>query len=146
MDGPLPLMIFYVDPTVMMKKERVYVLPVLNSVRIHYPLRKDHPVPTGGRTKLALPSSRNPRITRASSCKDKNNGVLAHSRVRGETRASILSQFAAIACLSKRAFRFILNVSLRIRKLFTSNDKKLYRELFLPSPIPGYLKGIVQIE
>jgi len=81
-----------------------------------------------------------------SSCKDKDNGTLSHPRVRGKTRASILSQIAAIATSLKRAFRFILNVSLRIRKLFASNDKKLYRELFLPSPIPGYLKGIAQIK
>ncbi len=55
MDGPLPLVVFYANPTVMMKRERAYILPVLSSVRIHYPLRKDHPVLTGGRTKLALP-------------------------------------------------------------------------------------------
>jgi len=57
-------------------------------------------------------------------------------RSGGKIRASILSQIATIACLLKRAFGFILNASLRIRKLFASNDKKLYRELFLPSPIP----------
>ncbi len=56
MDGPLPSAVFYVNLMVMMKKEIVSVLPVLNSVKIHYPLKKDHPVPTGGGTNLALPS------------------------------------------------------------------------------------------
>lgn len=55
MDGPLLPVIFYVNLMVMMKKERAYVLPVLSSVRIHYPWRKDHPVPTGGKTKSVLP-------------------------------------------------------------------------------------------
>lgn len=54
MDGPLLPVVFYVNPTVMMKKEIACVLPVLSSAKIHYPLRKDHPVPTGGRTKLVL--------------------------------------------------------------------------------------------
>ncbi len=56
MDGPLLPVVFYLDPAVMMKREIAYVLPVLSSVKIHYPLGKDHLVPTGGRTKLALPS------------------------------------------------------------------------------------------
>jgi len=81
-----------------------------------------------------------------SSCKDRENGALSHPRIRGKIRASILSRIAAIICLLKRTFEFILNVSLRIRKLFASNDKKLYRELFLSSSIPGYLKGITQRE
>jgi len=37
-----------------------------------------------------------------------------------------------LSLILKRAFRFILNVSLRIRKLFASNDKRLYRELSFP--------------
>jgi hypothetical protein len=81
-----------------------------------------------------------------SSRTDKDNGVLSHPRVRRKIRASILSQIVAITSLSKRPFRFILNVILRIRKLSSPNDKKLYKELFLPSPLPSYLKGIIQIE
>jgi len=55
MDGPLLPVVFYVNLMVMMKKEIVSVLPVLSSVKIHYPLRRDHPVPTGERTKSVLP-------------------------------------------------------------------------------------------
>jgi hypothetical protein len=56
MDDSLLPLVSYVDPTVMMKKERAYVLPVLSSITIHCPLRKDHLVPTRGRTKSVLPS------------------------------------------------------------------------------------------
>jgi len=79
----------------------------------------------------------------ASHYKDKNNGIPSYPRVKGKIRVSILSQIATIVASSKRAFGSILNVSLRIRKLFASNDKKLYRELFLPSPISGYFKKTI---
>jgi len=50
MDGPLLPVVFYVDPTVTTIYEIAYVLPVLSSLRMYYPLKKDHPVLTGGRT------------------------------------------------------------------------------------------------
>jgi len=81
-----------------------------------------------------------------SSAKDTDNGVLSYPMVRRDKRASILTQIAGIVILLKRIFGFIVRVSLRIRKLFAGNDKKLYKELFLTPPIPAYLEEIVQRE
>ena len=55
MDGPLLPVIFYADPTVTTIYEIAHVLPILSSVKMHYPLRKDHPVPTGGKINSVLP-------------------------------------------------------------------------------------------
>jgi len=110
---------------------------------------KEHPrllleIPRGTKRYKKIKSLRPASERINSSAKDTDNGVLSHPKIRGDKRASILTQIAAMVILLKRVFGFIVRVSLKIRKLFAGNDKKLYKELFLTFSIPAYLKGIVQ--
>jgi len=112
---------------------------------------KDHPrllleIPRGTSRYKKIKSLRPASERINSSAKDTDNGVLSHPKVRGDKRASILTQIAGIVILLKRIFGFIVRTSLKIRKLFAGNDKELYKELFLTLPIPAYLKGVIQRE
>ena len=96
---------------------------------------KDHPrllleIPRGTSRYKKIKSLRPASERINSSAKDTDNGVLSHPKVRGDKRASILTQIAGIVILLKRIFGFIVRTSLKIRKLFAGNDKELYKELF----------------
>jgi hypothetical protein len=71
--------------------------------------------------------------------------ILSKPKIRGLKNAGVLAQMAVMVLLLKRISRFIVKVTLAIRKMFSSNSPPL--RPFLPGPdVPKFIANLVQRE
>jgi len=66
-------------------------------------------------------------------------------RVLNSSRADILSQMAAIVLLLKRAFKFIVKITILFRQLHRTNDPNIKEKLKPPS-VPKSIMNLIQME
>jgi hypothetical protein len=72
--------------------------------------------------------------------------ILAKPKIRGLKHASVLSQMAVIVILLKRISRFIVKVTLALRKKILSN-KGPPRHHFIHGPkVPAFILNLIQRE
>jgi hypothetical protein len=72
--------------------------------------------------------------------------ILVKPKIRGYKHAAVLSQMTAITILLKRICRFIIKVTLRLRKKISDN-KGPPRNLVIPGPIvPPFILNLIQRE
>jgi len=74
-----------------------------------------------------------------------DQNILDKPRVMNSSRANILAQMAAIALLFKRAFNFIVRITILSRKLHHTNDPDIKAKLQPPS-IPKSIQCLIQLE
>jgi len=107
---------------------------------------KEHPrflleIPRGTKRYKKIKSLRPASERINSSVKDKDNGVLSHPEIRGDKRASILTQIAAIVILLKRILGFILRVSFKnqktIRRIRQKTSQKAFSSFSYSCPPSG---------
>ena len=72
--------------------------------------------------------------------------ILTKPKIRGIKYASILSQIAVIVILLKRISRFIVKVTLKLRKKIIANDGPSWR-YFIPGPkVPAFILNLIERE
>jgi len=116
---------------------------------VHHSSLEDHPriineIPRGSKLYGTIKKLRSASERSNSSLKD-NLKILDHPRVMSSTRAAILAQMAAIVLLLKRAFSFIVRITILSRKFLHSKDPALLKRLNPPS-IPKSIANIIQKE
>jgi hypothetical protein len=71
--------------------------------------------------------------------------ILNKPKCRGLKNAGVLAQMAVIVLLLKRISRFIVKVTLAMRKMYSSNAPPL--RPFLPGPeVPKFIANLIQRE
>ena len=71
--------------------------------------------------------------------------ILSNPKIRGLKNAGVLAHMAVMVLLLKRISRFIVKVTLAMRKMYTSNSPPL--RPFLPGPeVPKFIANLVQLE
>jgi hypothetical protein len=71
--------------------------------------------------------------------------ILKKPKIRGLKNAGVLAQMAVMVLLLKRICRFIVKVTLSIRKMYSSNSPPL--RPFLPGPeVPKFIANLIQRE
>ncbi len=71
--------------------------------------------------------------------------ILSKLKIRGLKNAGILAQMAVMVLLLKRISRFIVKVTLAMRKMFSTNSQLL--KPFLPGPdVPKFIVNLIQRE
>jgi len=98
---------------------------------------KDHPrlineIPRGSKRYMDIKKIRSSSERTNSSLKE-DIKILDAPKVLNRTRADILAQIAAIVLLLKRAFSFIVRITIRFRKFYHDNDPSATKKLSLPS-------------
>ena len=88
-------------------------------------------IPRGTKRYHAFKKMR-PASERSNSTMKEDLKILDKPRVLNGPRANILAQIAAITLLLKRAFSFIVRITIRIRKSYKSNDPTLKEKLKPP--------------
>jgi hypothetical protein len=69
--------------------------------------------------------------------------ILNKPKIRGLKNAGVLAQMAVMVLLLKRISRFIVKVTLTMRKMFSSNSQPL--KPFLPGPdVPKFIANLIQ--
>jgi hypothetical protein len=72
--------------------------------------------------------------------------ILAKPKVRGLPHAAMLSQMSVIVVLLKRISRFIIKVTLAVRKKLLNNSAHPHRH-FIPGPkVPNFIRNLIQRE
>lgn len=71
--------------------------------------------------------------------------IIEKPRVLNISRSNILAQLAAIVLLLKRAFNFMVRITLLFRKLHQTNDPDVKEKLQLPS-VPKSILSLIQLE
>jgi len=97
---------------------------------------KEHPrlvneIPRGSKRYNIIKKIRS-ASERANSTMKEDLKILEKPRVLNASRSSILAQLAAIALLLKRAFNFIVRITILFRKLHQTNDPELAKKLHPP--------------
>ena len=82
---------------------------------------------------------------RANSTMKEDLKVLEKPKVLNSSRADILSQMAAIVLLLKRAFKFIVKITILFRQLHRTNDSDIKEKLKPPS-VPKSIMNLIQME
>jgi hypothetical protein len=103
---------------------------------------KEHPrlvneIPRGSKRYNVIKKIRS-ASERANSTMKENLKILEKPRVLKISRSNILAQLSAIVLLLKRAFSFIVRITVRFRNLQETNDpdvKKILRPPFVPKSI-----------
>ena len=71
--------------------------------------------------------------------------ILNKPKIRGLKNAGVLAQMAVMVLLLKRICRFIVKVTLAMRKMFSSNSPPL--KPYLPGPeVPKFIVNLIQRE
>ena len=71
--------------------------------------------------------------------------ILNKPKIRGLKNAGVLAQMAVMVLLLKRISRFIVKVTLAMRKMFSSNFPPL--KPYLPGPdVPKFIANLIQRE
>jgi hypothetical protein len=71
--------------------------------------------------------------------------ILNKPKIRGLKNAGVLAQMAVMVLLLKRISRFIVKVTLAMRKMFSSNSPPL--RSYLPGPdVPKFIANLIQRE
>lgn len=110
---------------------------------------KEHPrlineIPRGSKRYHVLKKMR-PASERSNSTMKEDLKILDKPRVLDGKRSAILAQMAAIVLLVKRAFSFIIRMTIQFRKLLDTNDPAI-KEKFKPPFIPKSIQNVVQLE
>ena len=110
---------------------------------------KEHPrlvneIPRGSKRYNIIKKIRS-ASERANSTMKEDLKILEKPRVLNASRSSILAQLAAIALLLKRAFNFIVRITILFRKLHQTNDPELAKKLH-PPLVPKSLQRLIQLE
>jgi hypothetical protein len=84
-----------------------------------------------------------PASERTNSTAKADLDILAHPRVMGLQRASILAQIACMVVLLKRFLDFVVKITLTLRKFRITGNQKFLKELKLRK-IPAYLISTIQ--
>ena len=110
---------------------------------------KEHPrlineIPRGSKRYSLIKKIRS-ASERANSTMKEDLKVLEKPRVLNSSRADILSQMAAIVLLLKRAFKFIVKITILFRQLHSTNDPDIKEKLKPPS-VPKSIMNLIQME
>ena len=71
--------------------------------------------------------------------------VLKKPKIRGFKNARVLAQMAVMVLLLKRISRFIVKVTIAMRKMYSSNSPSL--KPYLPGPdVPKFIANLIQRE
>lgn len=110
---------------------------------------KEHPrlvneIPRGSKRYNLIKKIRS-ASERANSTMKEDLKIIDKPRVLNSSRADILSQMAAIVLLLKRAFKFIVKITILFQQLHRTNDPDIKIKLKLPS-IPKSIQRIIQLE
>ncbi|MBE9569191.1 MAG: hypothetical protein IMF11_01070 [Proteobacteria bacterium] len=110
---------------------------------------KEHPrlineIPRGSKRYSLIKKIRS-ASERANSTVKEDIKILDKPRVLKGSRANILAQMAAIALLLKRAFSFIVRITIQVRTFYRTDDPALKEKLNHPS-IPKSIQKIIQLE
>ena len=71
--------------------------------------------------------------------------ILEKPRVLNVARSNILAQLSAIVLLLKRAFIFIVRITIFFRKLRQTNDPH-FKEKLQPPSVPKSILSLIQLE
>jgi hypothetical protein len=82
---------------------------------------------------------------RSNSSLKEDIGILNRPRVLNGKRANILAQMAGIVLLLKRAFSFVVRVTVQMRRFSQDNDPSLIKKS-LPRNIPTFIRNLFQLE
>jgi len=110
---------------------------------------KEHPrlvneIPRGSKRYNLIKKIRS-ASERANSTMKEDLKILEKPRVLNASRSNILAQLAAIALLLKRAFNFIVRITILFRKLHQTNDPELAKKLH-PPLVPKSIQRLIQLE
>jgi len=110
---------------------------------------KEHPrlvneIPRGTKRYQSVKKNRS-ASERANSTVKVDMNMLVKPKVLNIARANILAQMAAIVLLVKRAFSFIVRITILVRKLYETNDPAIRKKLQPPS-IPKSILNLIQLE
>ena len=82
---------------------------------------------------------------RANSTMKEDLKILEKPRILNAQRAAILAQMAAIVLLLRRAFKFVVKITILFTKLHQTNDPTIKDKLKPPS-IPKSIQNLIQLE
>lgn len=110
---------------------------------------KEHPrlvneIPRGSKRYNLIKKIRS-ASERANSTIKEDLKILEKPRVLNVSRANILAQMSAIVLLLKRAFNFIVRITLLFRKLQETSNPDLKEKLRPPS-VPKSILSVIQLE
>jgi len=110
---------------------------------------KEHPrlineIPRGSKRYSLIKKIRS-ASERANSTMKEDLKVLEKPRVLNSSRADILAQMAAIVLLLKRAFKFIVKITILFRQLHRTNDPDI-KEKLKPPCVPKSIMNLIQME
>ena len=71
--------------------------------------------------------------------------ILEKPRVLNASRSNILAQLSAIVLLLKRAFKFIVRITILFRKLHQENGPDV-KEILQPPSVPKSILSLIQLE
>jgi len=78
---------------------------------------------------------------RSNSSLKEDISILDCPRVLNGKRANILAQMAGIVLLLKRAFSFVVKVTMRLRRFYQNADSSLLKSL-LPNNVPAFIRNL----
>jgi len=110
---------------------------------------KEHPrlineIPRGSKRYNLIKKIRS-ASERANSTMKEDLKILEKPRILNAQRAAILAQIAAIVLLLRRAFKFVVKISILFTKLHQTNDPAIKDKLKPPS-IPKSIQNLIQLE
>jgi hypothetical protein len=110
---------------------------------------KEHPrlvneIPRGSKQYKQLRMLRSASERLNSSLKE-DLKILDRPRVLNIERANILAQMAAIVLLLKRAFSFVVRITILMWRFYQDNDQTVIDKL-IPRNIPNFIRNIIQLE
>ena len=110
---------------------------------------KEHPrlvneIPRGSKRYLNIKKTRS-ASERANSTLKEDLKIIDKPRVLNISRADILSQMAAIVLLLKRAFKFVVKISILFMKLQQTNDPDI-KEKLKPPKLKQSIRSLLQLE
>jgi len=110
---------------------------------------KEHPrlineIPRGSKRYNVIKKIRS-ASERANSTMKEDLKILEKPRVLNTSRSNILAQLSAIVLLLKRAFNFIVRITVLFRRLQETNDPAVQEKLRPPS-VPKSILSLIQIE
>jgi hypothetical protein len=110
---------------------------------------KEHPrlineIPRGSKRYNLIKKIRS-ASERANSTMKEDLKILEKPRILNAQRAAILAQMAAIVLLLRRAFKFVVKITILFTKLHQTNDPAIKEKLKPPS-IPKSIQNLIQLE
>jgi hypothetical protein len=110
---------------------------------------KEHPrlineIPRGSKRYNLIKKIRS-ASERANSTMKEDLKILEKPRILNAQRAAILAQMAAIVLLLRRAFKFVVKITILFTKLHLTNDPAIKEKLKPPS-IPRSIQNLIQLE